>query len=62
MHLFIYVSGTNQGLVAEIKIHTHPVRCMALNIINKIVISADNMGVIEYWDVDTYDTPVGICI
>lgn len=53
-------SQGNQALT-EIDIHSQPVKCLALNMVANVVISADAKGVIEYWDAGTFvmpDSPV----
>jgi peptidylprolyl isomerase domain and WD repeat-containing protein 1 len=53
----IYRSEGEQEPIAEVGIHSSPVKCLSLNVVMTTVISVDMKGVIEYWDVDTFDLP-----
>eukprot|EP01038_Epipyxis_sp_PR26KG_P013453 gene13453-18043_t len=48
--------GTKQP-IQQLDFHTFPVRCLALNVVGRCVVSIDGKGVIEYWDVNSYAFP-----
>lgn len=53
----IYRSEGEQEAIADIGIHSSPVKCLTLNIVMSTMISIDTKGVIEYWDVDAFTLP-----
>jgi len=53
----IYQSEGKQEPIHEVTFHSTPVKYMALNVLANTIISSDMKGVLEYWDVDTYELP-----
>jgi peptidylprolyl isomerase domain and WD repeat-containing protein 1 len=43
----------------QVCLHSFPVKCLALNLVTGVVVSADAKGMIEYWKADTYGVPAG---
>ena len=53
----LYEAEGRQEALAEVLLHSHPVRCMGTAAGLGVVVSADTRGLIEYWDVDTLIAP-----
>lgn len=49
----IYSSTGDINVLAEVSLHSNPVKCMALNVAHQTVVSIDSRGVIEYWEADS---------
>jgi peptidylprolyl isomerase domain and WD repeat-containing protein 1 len=55
--LFIFSSEMGGSPVAELKIHSAPVKTLTPNPKFNFVISSDSRGMLEYWDADSYEPP-----
>jgi peptidylprolyl isomerase domain and WD repeat-containing protein 1 len=53
----IYNAEGSAGCIRELDLHFHPVVTMAINFTHNCVISLDTKGMIEYWDIDTFELP-----
>eukprot|EP01034_Spumella_vulgaris_P039328 gene39328-48591_t len=57
----IYKSeSSNSAPLNEINFHMQPVKCMALNYSMQSVVSVDARGLIEYWDINSFNTPEAV--
>ncbi|KAG9158147.1 hypothetical protein Leryth_000282 [Lithospermum erythrorhizon] len=56
VHVYDARAGTNEPIISK-EIHLAPVKVMKYNHVFDIVISADEKGIIEYWDPETLKFP-----
>jgi peptidylprolyl isomerase domain and WD repeat-containing protein 1 len=49
----IYSSNGEIAVLAEVSLHSHPVKCMSLNVHHQVIVSIDTRGMIEYWGIDS---------
>eukprot|EP01033_Poteriospumella_lacustris_P006501 gene6501-4680_t len=53
----VYNAEGSAGCLRELDFHFQPVVAMAINPLFNSVVSVDAKGMIEYWDVDTFELP-----
>ncbi|KAG7377557.1 Peptidylprolyl isomerase domain and WD repeat containing protein 1 [Phytophthora pseudosyringae] len=57
LRIYTAESAANEPMHTISKLHAAPVTAVAYNPVANCVISADQKGIIEYWDADTYKFP-----
>uniref|UniRef100_A0AAV1U2Q8 peptidylprolyl isomerase n=1 Tax=Peronospora matthiolae TaxID=2874970 RepID=A0AAV1U2Q8_9STRA len=57
IRIYTAESATSEPVYVVSHLHAAPVTALALNPVANCVISADQKGVIEYWDAETYKLP-----
>ncbi|KAF1779253.1 Cyclophilin-like domain [Phytophthora cactorum] len=57
LRIYTAESAANEPVHTISKLHAAPVTAVAYNPVANCVISADQKGIIEYWDADTYKFP-----
>lgn len=53
----VYSAEGSAGCLRELDFHSYPVLTMALNLTANCIISIDTKGIIEYWDINTFEMP-----